>query len=138
MRFCNHRRRLRAFPVAPHVGAAAGFAYPTSACSLGRADEPPNGFRDLLALSAYDHVVPAAYPATILTTGRDDRRVAPWQVAKMAARLQASTTSGKPILLRADVQGHGLIRAVSAQDDEYADVFSFMLRQMGEPGFVAP
>jgi hypothetical protein len=60
----------------------------------------PGGFRDLLAMSAYDHVVAAPYPATMLTTGFNDQRSATWQVAKMAARLQASTTSGKPILLR--------------------------------------
>jgi prolyl oligopeptidase len=95
----------------------------------------PEGFRDLLAMSAYDHVVPAAYPATILTTGLADVRVPPWQVAKMAARLQAATTSGKPVLLRADEQGHGLVRDVAPQIDEEADVYTFMLWQLGEPGF---
>jgi prolyl oligopeptidase len=94
-----------------------------------------DGFRDLLAMSAYDHVVPAAYPAMILTMGRNDRRAGQWEVAKMAARLQAATTSGKPILLRADAQGHGIIRDVSAQESEDADIFTFMLSQMNEPGF---
>jgi prolyl oligopeptidase len=95
----------------------------------------PNGFHDLLAMSAYDHVVPAPYPATILTTGFNDPRTAPWQVAKMAARLQASTTSGKPVLLRADAQGHGVVQDASAEIEEYADVWTFMLWQLGEPGF---
>ena len=97
-----------------------------------------NGFRDLLAMSAYDHVVPAPYPAVMLTTGLTDRRTAPWQVAKMTARLQASTTSGKPILLRADAQGHGVVRDASAQDDEFADLDTFVLWQTGEPGFTLP
>jgi prolyl oligopeptidase len=87
-------------------------------------------------MSAYDHVTTAPYPAMIFTTGLSDRRTAPWQVAKMAARLQASTTSGRPILLRSDSQGHGMIRVASAQEEEYADVFTFMLWQLGEPGFV--
>jgi prolyl oligopeptidase len=39
------------------------------------------------------------YPAVILTTGWNDPAVAPWQVGKMAARLQAATASGKPVLL---------------------------------------
>ncbi len=95
----------------------------------------PDGFRDLLAMSAYDHVAPAAYPATMLTTGFADVRVPPWEVAKMAARLQAATTSGKPVLLRADAQGHGLVRDPAAQIDEDADVFTFMLWQLGEPAF---
>lgn len=93
------------------------------------------GFRNLLAMSAYDHVVPAAYPATLLTTGLNDQRDAPWQVAKMAARLQASTTSGKPVLLRADDQGHGVIRDPSTQIESYTDEFTFLLWQLGEPGF---
>ena len=95
----------------------------------------PDGFRDLFAMSAYDHVVAAPYPAMILTTGLSDLRTAPWQVAEMAARLQAATTSGKPVLLRADTQGHGMIRVALAQEEEYADVFTFMLWQLGEPGF---
>jgi prolyl oligopeptidase len=93
------------------------------------------GFHDLLAMSAYDHVAAAAYPAMILSTGLSDQRNAPWQVAKMAARLQASTTSGKPILLRADTQGHGLVLDASAQIDQYADVWTFMLWELGEPAF---
>jgi prolyl oligopeptidase len=97
-----------------------------------------DGFRNLLAMSAYDHVVPAAYPATILTTGLADQRNAPWQVAKMAARLQAATTSGKPVLLRADTQGHGIVLDASAQLEEYADVWTFMLWQLGQPAFTSP
>ncbi len=94
-----------------------------------------DGFEDLLAMSAYDHVVRAAYPAVILSTGLADKRDAPWQVAKMAARLQASTTSGKPILLRADTQGHGVVLDATAEIDEYADIWTFMLWQLGEPEF---
>ena len=97
--------------------------------------ETANGFNDLLAMSAYDHVVPAPYPAVMLTTGLADKRDAPWQVAKMAARLQASTTSGKPVLLRADAQGHGVIVDASADVEEYADVWTFVLWQLGEPTF---
>ena len=41
-------------------------------------------------------------PATLLTTGINDPRVAPWQPGKMAARLQAATTGGRPVLLRVD------------------------------------
>jgi prolyl oligopeptidase len=93
------------------------------------------GFHDLLAMSPYDHVVVAPYPATILTTGLADQRNAPWQVAKLAARLQASTTSGKPVLLRADTQGHGTVLDVPAQIEEYADVWTFMLWQLAEQGF---
>ena len=44
-----------------------------------------------------------------MTTGINDPRVAPWQAAKMAARLQAASSSGKPVLLRIDYDaGHGV------------------------------
>jgi protease II len=78
------------------------------------------------------------YPAVIFTTGLNDHRVAPWMTAKMAARLLASTTSGKPILVRVDAEaGHGI---GSTQDQYYAqraDLWSFFLQAFGEPGFAA-
>ena len=67
------------------------------------------GFDGLYAMSAYHHVKDGtAYPAVLLTTGVNDARVAPWQSAKMAARLQAATASKRPILLRVEYDsGHG-------------------------------
>src|SRR5205814_2433501 len=57
-------------------------------------------FRGLLAMSSYHHVKEGvAYPAVLLIHGVNDPRVEWWQSAKMAARLQAATSSGKPILL---------------------------------------
>jgi len=41
-----------------------------------------------------------AYPAVMLTSGDKDTRVSPLQARKMAARLQAATTSGRPVILR--------------------------------------
>src|SRR5262249_1294932 len=68
------------------------------------------GFQSLRIIDSYAKVqngVP--YPAVLLTTGLNDPRVAVWQVTKMAARLQAATTSGKPVLLRVEEQGgHGM------------------------------
>ena len=76
------------------------------------------------------------YPAVLLTTGANDPRVAPWQAAKMAARLQASTTSGKPVLLRVDYDaGHGLGSTKSQRDVELADEISFLFWQLGVEGF---
>jgi protease II len=60
-------------------------------------------------LDAYERVKDGvAYPAVMCVTGLNDPRVPTWMVAKMAARLQAASASGKPILLRADFDaGHG-------------------------------
>ena len=51
----------------------------------------------------YHHVKDGTpYPAVLFETGMNDPRLDPWQMAKMAARLQAATSSGKPVLLRVD------------------------------------
>ena len=96
-----------------------------------------DGFKALYAMDAYQHVKPnTAYPAVLLTTGVNDPRVAPWQAAKMAARLQASTTSGKPVLLRVDYDaGHGLGSTKSQRDEEFADELAFLLWQFGVAGY---
>lgn len=69
------------------------------------------GFKALYAMSAYDHVEEkTAYPGVLLETGMNDPRVAPWEMGKMAARLEAATSSGKPVLLRVDFAGgHGMM-----------------------------
>lgn len=97
----------------------------------------PDGFKGLYAMDAYQHVkADTPYPAVLLTTGVNDPRVAPWQAAKMAARLQASTTSGKPVLLRVDYDaGHGLGSTKSQRDDEFADEIAFLFWQFGVPQF---
>ena len=96
-----------------------------------------DGFKALYAMDAYQHVKPdTPYPAVLLTTGVNDPRVAPWQAAKMAARLQASTTSGKPVLLRVDYDaGHGLGSTKSQRDEELADELGFLLWQFGVAGY---
>src|SRR5262249_38799163 len=69
-----------------------------------------SGFESLLEMSSYQHVKDGvAYPAVLLTHGINDPRVEPWMSAKMTARLQAATSSGKPILFRVDYEaGHGV------------------------------
>ncbi len=63
----------------------------------------PAGYQALKMIDSYQAVKDGTpYPAVLLTTGVTDPRVAPFHVAKMTARLQAATTSGKPILLRVD------------------------------------
>jgi prolyl oligopeptidase len=96
------------------------------------------GFHDLYPVDAYLHVRDGSpYPAVMLVTGINDRRVPPWELAKFAARLQAATSSRRPILLRVDYDaGHGLLGASRAQADALiADEYSFLLWQLGDPGF---
>lgn len=95
------------------------------------------GFNGLYEMSSYHQVKDGtAYPAVLIVTGINDPRVAPWEPGKMAARLQAATSSGKPILLRVDYEaGHGFGSTKSQQEQLLADEMSFMLWQFGVPGF---
>jgi prolyl oligopeptidase len=62
--------------------------------------------KGLIEMDAVIHVKPGVqYPAVYFTTGFNDRRVAPWMPAKMAASLQLNSTSGKPVLLHTDFEG---------------------------------
>jgi prolyl oligopeptidase len=95
------------------------------------------GFKGLYEMSAYHHVKDGArYPAVMVVTGINDPRVAPWEPAKMAARLQAATSSGKPVLLRVDYEaGHGFGSTKTQQEDLLADEWSFLLWQFGVRDF---
>ena len=89
-----------------------------------------SGYRALKAIDSYQAVKDGTrYPAVLLTTGVTDPRVAPFHAAKMTARLQAATRSGKPILLRVDFDaGHGIGSTRAQQDREAADTYAFLLR----------
>jgi len=97
----------------------------------------PDGFKALYAMDAYSHVTDATvYPAVLVTTGINDPRVASWEPAKMAARLQAATGSPKPVLLRVDYDaGHGIGSTKSQREADEADEWSFLLWQLGDPAF---
>ena len=91
-------------------------------------------FPALLDMSTYHQVQDGtAYPAVLLVHGMNDPRVDVWHSAKAAARLQAATTSGKPVLLRVDAQdGHGIGSTATQRDAMSADIYSFLLWQMGK------
>lgn len=95
-------------------------------------------FRALLAISPYANVRKGvAYPAVLLETGINDPRVPSWQLAKMTARLQAATSSGRPVLLRVDYDaGHGLGSDKDQVAELMADEYAFLGWQLGMPGFV--
>ena len=95
------------------------------------------GFAALYEMSAFHHVKDGtAYPAVLLTTGMNDPRVDPWEPGKMTARLQAATSSGKPVLLRVDYGGgHGGSSGATAAQEALADTYSFLLWQFGVPEF---
>jgi len=86
----------------------------------------------LLAMDGYHKIKDGVkYPAVLLTHGINDPRVEPWMSAKMAARLQATTSSSKPVLLRIDYDaGHGAGSTKEQLNAEFADVFAFLFQQL--------
>ena len=98
-----------------------------------------DGFKALLIADSYLRVRDdTPYPAVLLTSGANDPRVVVWMAMKMAARLQAATSSGKPVLLRLEEQaGHGMGSTRAQEDAELADRLAFLLWQFGLTGGAA-
>jgi prolyl oligopeptidase len=91
----------------------------------------PVQFEALYGYSPYYNVQAGKkYPAVLLMTGENDVRVLAYHSRKMAAVLQASTASDKPILLRVNTSGHGFGTALDEIIAEDADVFTFLYSQL--------
>ena len=96
------------------------------------------GWDALYSTDPYVHIKDGvAYPAVLAVTGANDPRVAPWIVGKFTARLQAASSSGKPVLLRVDYDaGHGFLGSSRAQAQALAtDEYAFLFWQLGDPSF---
>jgi len=89
-------------------------------------------FKYLYAYSPYQKVKPGEkYPAVLLTTGDQDTRVPPLQARKMTARLQAASTSGKPVLLLYDTKaGHAGGRPLSKIIEDFSLEMAFLFWQL--------
>lgn len=136
----------RAVTSAPELFAAAIFE--VGVMDAVRAEESANGitnisefgsyknaaeFPALLEMSTYHQIRDGVrYPAVMLMHGMNDPRVDVWHSAKAAARLQAASRSGTPVLLRLDEQaGHGIGNTVGQSISRLADIYSFLLWQFG-------
>lgn len=94
--------------------------------------EDPDLFAAMYAYSPYHRVVDGtAYPAVLLTGGEFDPRVDAYHAKKMAARLQAATSSDAPILLRIEAGGHGIGQSLDQEVGLEADVLAFVSAQLG-------
>lgn len=90
-------------------------------------------FKVLRTFSPYQNVRDGVdYPAVMLTQGDLDTRVPPLQARKMAARLQAASTSGLPVILDYDPRtGHAGGRSFSRNVRNAAMELAFLLQQLG-------
>ena len=108
--------------------AGAGWAY-----DYGTSVQSESMFHYLYNYSPLHNIKKdESYPATFVTTGDHDDRVVPAHSFKFTAELQENQKGNNPILIRVETQaGHGAGTPVSKTIDEYADVFSFTLFNMG-------
>ncbi|HNR43157.1 MAG TPA: prolyl oligopeptidase family serine peptidase [Bacteroidales bacterium] len=108
--------------------AGAGWAY-----DYGTSDDDPEMFNYLLRYSPVHNVREGtSYPATFITTADHDDRVVPAHSFKFAARLQSAQAGPDPVLIRIETNaGHGAGTPVSKSIEQYADIFSFTLWNMG-------
>ena len=72
------------------------------------------------------------YPATMVTTADHDDRVVPAHSFKFAARLQECQAGKAPVLIRIDSKaGHGGGKSLSKVMEETADIYGFIMYNMG-------
>ncbi len=108
--------------------AGAGWAY-----DYGTSEQSKEMFEYLKGYSPVHNVKKGVcYPATLVTTGDHDDRVVPAHSFKFAAQLQAKQSCKNPVLIRIETNaGHGAGTPVSKTIQQYADIFSFTLWNMG-------
>lgn len=72
------------------------------------------------------------YPATLVTTADHDDRVVPAHSFKFAATLQENNDGTNPTLIRIETRaGHGAGKPTSKQIEEAADIWSFVMYNLG-------
>ncbi|MFN4082469.1 MAG: prolyl oligopeptidase family serine peptidase [Bacteroidia bacterium] len=89
-------------------------------------------FDYLIKYSPLHNVKPAKYPATMVLTADHDDRVVPAHSFKFLAALQENNIGLNPTIGRIDVKaGHGAGKPTEKLIEEAADIWSFILWNMG-------
>jgi prolyl oligopeptidase len=94
--------------------------------------ENEGDLRNLLAYSPYHRVVDGVpYPGVMLISGDADTRCNPMHARKMAARLQAATSSSHPILLDyKSTWGHIPVQPLTSRIEALTDRLSFICHEL--------
>ena len=105
------------------------------ASDYGTSEDDEAMFKALYAYSPL-HTIQSGenvhYPAIMVTTADHDDRVVPAHSFKYAATLQAAQTGSEPKIIRIDTKaGHGGGKPISKVLEEQADIYSFILYNMG-------
>jgi prolyl oligopeptidase len=95
--------------------------------------ENAKDFPYLAKYSPYQNVKPGvAYPAIMFFTGDSDTRVDPLHARKMTPLMQASSSSGRAILLHYSLKsGHSAGVSAAQLIDDYADQLAFLWTETG-------
>ena len=103
------------------------------ASDYGSSDDSKEMFEYLKGYSPLHNLKPCtAYPATLVTTADHDDRVVPAHSFKFAATLQECHKGPNPVLIRIDTKaGHGGGKPLAKVLEEQADIYSFILYNMG-------
>ena len=103
------------------------------ASDYGTSEDSPEMFQYLRGYSPLHNLKPGtSYPATLVTTADHDDRVVPAHSFKFAATLQACQAGDAPTLIRIDTKaGHGGGKPLAKVLEEQADIYGFILYQMG-------
>ncbi|MEO5890999.1 MAG: prolyl oligopeptidase family serine peptidase [Ferruginibacter sp.] len=106
-----------------------GWAWATE---YGRSDKKED-FENLYKYSPLQNLKKGSvYPATLVTTADHDDRVVPAHSFKFAARLQELNDGTNPTLIRIDHKaGHGAGKPTAKQIEEAADIWSFIMYNLG-------
>ena len=105
------------------------------ASDYGTSEDDEAMFKALYAYSPL-HTIQSGenvhYPAIMVTTADHDDRVVPAHSFKYAATLQAAQTGSEPKIIRIDSKaGHGGGKPIVKVLEEQADIYSFILYNMG-------
>lgn len=103
------------------------------ASDYGTSDDSKEMFEYLKGYSPLHNLKEGvAYPATLVTTADHDDRVVPAHSFKFAATLQKCHKGSAPVLIRIDSKaGHGSGKPLSKQMEEQADIYGFVMYNIG-------
>lgn len=106
-----------------------GWAWVNDYGSSENADE----FKALYAYSPIHNIRKGTeYPAVMITTADHDDRVVPAHSFKYAATIQEAQTGSAPVLIRIETKaGHGAGKPTSKQIQEAADIYGFLMKNLG-------
>lgn len=94
--------------------------------------EDPAAYDYIASYCPYTNIDAKAYPAVLSTGGLSDPRVTYWEPAKWAAKLRPHTTSGRPILLKINMEaGHAGATGRFDYLKELAHDYAFALKAIG-------